>query len=114
MNKKNLIILLAVLVLVLIVGLFLFKTFENNNSGVENSLGGANTESLNNEDENQNETTPQIQVEAEGQTGQGELLICVDECGNGICQEPAPDCGEDGTYNCVCPENPEICPQDCN
>jgi hypothetical protein len=113
MGKKFFTIILIILVIILIGGFFLFKNF-NNNSGVENSLGGINTESLNNENESQNETVPQIQVEAEGQTGQGELLICVDECGNGICQEPDSDCGKDGIYNCICPENPEICPQDCD
>ena len=114
MDKKFYIILPAVLILILIVGLFLFQILKNNNSGVENSLGGANTESLNNENKNQEEITPQIQVEAIGDTGQGELIICVDDCGNGVCQTPDDDCGKDGTYNCVCPEDAETCPQDCN
>ena len=40
------------------------------------------------------------------------LLVCVDKCGDGVCQEVATDCKE-GNLNCACLENITDCPQDC-
>ncbi len=40
------------------------------------------------------------------------LTVCVEECGNGVCQKTGPDC-KAGDLNCICPETHADCPQDC-
>ena len=81
----------------------------------ENSNDAANTENLL---ENQDNNVPQFQIEeggiqAQGENGGGGLTVCLDKCGDNVCQE-AEECADESSLNCVCLENAEECPQDCN
>lgn len=60
------------------------------------------------------EEIPQIEVQAVSgeESGGGSLIICVDKCGDGVCQKTDSAC-ERGNLNCVCLESPTDCPQDC-
>lgn len=107
MNKKKLTVILLILVLILIAGFFLFKDIKKDNFGIENSLGGSNTESQT------IEVSPGIEVTAQGTNGGGQLTICADNCGDKVCQQPTAECGKEGNLDCICPEDPETCPQDC-
>lgn len=46
-------------------------------------------------------------IEMQEQSG---IFVCVDKCGDGICQPPEKECDN---LNCVCLENPQECPADC-
>jgi hypothetical protein len=99
----------------LLVGVLVYKNIKNGNPNVDNSLGGANTESpANVENENPSvELQPmETQIQAEAENGGGTFTICLDECGNGKCQAKDTECEANKT-NCVCSETAQECPQDC-
>ena len=52
-----------------------------------------------------------VEVEATSTSPKGMLLVCIDKCGDGICQNVA--ACEEGDMNCVCTENKQECPADC-
>jgi hypothetical protein len=113
-DKKILTITIAVFVVILLIGIFAFKSLDIANPEVENSLGGVQAESNLNQDQQQSELQAgiEIEAEAEGENSGGTLTMCLDECGNGICQVTDTDCIKNNT-NCVCAENSQECPQDC-
>jgi len=126
-DKKVLTVALILLVIILAVGLFAYKSLNIQNPEVENSLGGVNTESPEGEgqqnfpsENNQpinveaetNGSQSGIQIEAEATNGGGTLTMCLDECGNGVCQAKDDECAKTGS-NCVCPETSADCPTDC-
>lgn len=43
-------------------------------------------------------------------TGGGALNVCLNRCGDGICQELDSNCGRN---NCICQETYQYCPRDC-
>ena len=114
MNKKILIgaIVLVIIVLFLL-GIFVFKNYFQKQNITQNPINTQNTEqpSVNND-------IPSIQIETQGGTintqgasGQGGLIVCMDKCGDGICQKTDPNC-KDGSA-CICPETNNDCPKDC-
>jgi len=115
-DKKILIIALIIFVIVLGVGILVYKNFKDNKPNIENSLGGANTVNENEQNQTQeNNNLPQIQAEikTEGNTGIGSLTVCLDQCGNGVCQKSDTNCEKNDGSNCICAETPQECPQDC-
>jgi len=61
--------------------------------------------------------SPSVHVEAggftaEGTNGAGSFTICLDKCGDSICQKEDTACTP-GDFNCTCHETPKECPQDC-
>ena len=115
-DKKVLIVSGAIIVAILLVVFAVYKYSANSGTEVQNITGGAQTEVQSPTDQSSN--IPQVQIEAggiqtEGGSGQGMLTVCMDKCGDGVCQETDPNCGENSNLNCVCPETPQECPQDC-
>ena len=121
MNKKILSIVLVLVVVILAGGVYAWKASSAKPAKVENSIGGTNTEIKQPEQPKVQPEQPkapaktgtQIEVggvKAESETGQGSLNICLDKCGDGICQKEDKDCAG-GT--CVCAEAHEDCPEDC-
>lgn len=107
------IVLIVVLAVILISGFLFYKYLSRLPESVENSGEGVSTENLS---EDQGDNAPQLQIEqgdieVQAQNGGGSLTVCLDKCGNNVC-EKTEEC-TDG-LNCVCPETPEECPQDCN
>lgn len=105
--KKILIISVIVIVVVLAAGFFVFKFLTQPENLIQ-------TEQPNNQ--NNTEEVPQVQLEVggvqtEGENNQGGLIICSDKCGDGVCQKSDPECKDN--MNCICPETPQDCPQDC-
>jgi len=114
-DKKVLIFLIVILVALAIVGFFVFK-YMVNGANVENSAGGLSVESQIIEEENNiQEETPAVQVEGVGvevAEGDGDgLTICLEKCGDGVCQEAGTICPD--KLNCICAETPQECPSDC-
>ncbi len=112
-DKKVLIILTIVLAIILVVGFFVYNGLSNANPKVENSTGGANAE---NPAEGQGNNSPQVQIEpgavqVQGGNPSGGLTVCMDKCGDGICQVTDPACKDNST--CICLETNLDCPQDC-
>jgi len=108
MDKKILFfIILIIIAAVAAAGVFVFK-YLNQGSGETSTSAGQ---------KNPLEQTPQVQmggVQVEGENGQnnaGGLIICLDKCGDGVCQKSDPDCTD--SMNCICPETAEECQQDC-
>lgn len=53
-------------------------------------------------------------IEINGQSQNPGLTVCLDKCGDGICQTSDPDCGKEGSnLNCICPETKQECFADC-
>jgi hypothetical protein len=112
MDKKFLAISLIVIVLILLAGFGIYQYIAGSTANVQNSAGGAQTEN------NAVINTPQIQIqaggiEAQGESDGGSLTICMDQCGNGVCQQTNTTCSGDNNLNCICQENVQDCPQDC-
>lgn len=119
LNKKNLIILIVILAIVLVAGFFAYKYFLGVKSENNNPADGQNQQEAGNVPENsgEQENFPQIELEAggvktEGGNTGGGLIICADKCGDGVCQKTDPSCTA-GNMNCTCPETSQECPQDC-
>jgi len=115
-DKKILLILIVVIAAVLLVGFMVYQYMVSPATKMQNSTGGAQTEVQGSPKEDNN--NPQVQVEvggiqAQGGNGQGMLSVCLDKCGDGVCQKTDPNCGKDNNLNCICPETPQDCPEDC-
>jgi hypothetical protein len=120
-DKKVLIVLILVIVIILLIGFAIYKYTTDSKIKVQDFTGEAQTEqksadNTNNKD-NPAVTIPQIQIQANGVQAQGGerggLSVCVDECGDGVCQKADLSCDENNNLNCICPENPQECPKDC-
>jgi len=103
MDKKVLAVLIILAAILVLGGLAVYSNVRVPNSEVQNSTGGAQSGPL-----------PEVQIQAEGDsgTGNGTFTVCLDNCGDGICQAEDQDCGKNG-LNCICAENKQECPQDC-
>jgi len=118
MNKKILIISIIVLVVVLALGFIVYKYIVSVPVEVQNVAGGAQVQNDASDQAKPDASNPQIKVEAGGvevspKNGGGTFNICLDKCGDGICQKTDPKCGEDINLGCVCLEASQDCPQDC-
>lgn len=116
MERKNLIILIIALVVILSLGFMAYKYASGFGAKVENLKGRAQIQ--NNSSNNSSANNQQAQVEvggvqAQGEGGFGTLSVCVDKCGDGICQKTDSTCGKDNNLNCICPETHQGCPHDC-
>ena len=111
MNKNNLIISAVLLAVVLVAGFFAYQYFTGAKIENNNPSDGQNQHSA--------EVTPgdnsiiENPVQIEADTGGGGLTICMDKCGDNVCQKSDPDCDTKKSMNCICPETPQDCPQDC-
>ena len=127
MNRKLLILLLVGVIVIAGIGFVSYKyIYQNNQSSLDfiNKSNNTNTDTesdnnLNNDSSTVNDINPSnntnntgsssdIGVEIKQDSG---LFICSDKCGDGICQDKS-SCSE-GSLNCICPEVPMECPQDC-
>jgi flagellar basal body-associated protein FliL len=118
-DKKLLIILIVFFVVVLLLGYAVYKyVIIDFGTKVQNETGGAQLENTQNPDENNNSTNSAPQVEVQTDKGSantadsGSFSVCIDECGNGICQASDPNCDKK-SMNCICPEAKADCPEDC-
>ena len=119
-DKKILTILILTIAVILLAGFGAYKYMSNHVVKVQDSVGGAQTEQRAGNASGQDNSSANVQqiqiqaggVQAEG-SGTGTLSVCVDNCGDGICQKTDPACGKDNNLNCVCPETPQDCPKDC-
>lgn len=114
-DKKILIILIIVLIAFLVAGYFVFKYTKEIRTRTQDLSDGANTE-----EEQSEKTEPSLdeensaveieypRIEADPESG---LFICVDQCGDKVCQTSDTECKDN--INCICPETKEDCPSDC-
>ncbi len=115
MSKKNIIILIIILI---IIGLGAFYSYKML-SAPKNDL--TQSTASNTLDENNSTTEPQqdsgAQIEVQDDSGNvvdnNSLNVCVDQCGDGVCQTTDPECSLTHYLNCICLENAQTCPQDC-
>lgn len=107
-DKKILIILSIILVVVLIAGFLVYKYSKD----VEKTAQNNQEEVIIKTPEQGQEQPPvnlgDIQIETQPQPG---LTICADKCGDGVCQASDPECKNN--MNCVCAETKADCPSDC-
>jgi len=111
-DKKVLIWLVIALVVILLIGIGIFRYISKSGIEVQDSAGGIKTEALGTDN-----NTSQLQIQAgdvqvEGNNGGGTLTVCADECGDGVCQKDN-ICDVNNNLNCICSETPQECPQDC-
>ena len=117
-DKKILTILIFVVVIILVVG-FLGYKYMFSLTGVENSTDNSKIENLE-QNSVQEFTAPAVETpttqnpsELQGEYVEQSLSVCVDKCGDNICQTTDPNCNLDTRLNCLCLENKQECPQDC-
>lgn len=118
-GKVMQILIIALVVILLGVFIIISQYFSGSLSSVpkvQDLTGGAQTE--NNSINKTANNTPSVQVQiggvqANGENGGGILTVCMDKCGDGICQKTDPNCGKNNTLNCICPETSQNCPKDC-
>ncbi|KKP33231.1 MAG: hypothetical protein A2312_00870 [Candidatus Staskawiczbacteria bacterium RIFOXYB2_FULL_32_9] len=117
MNKKVLVISLVVLIIILVMGVFVFFNLKDVKAPVSNFVSEINNpeNGISNNVEQKVED-PKIEIgipEIETENGKNPpgLQICVDVCGDGVCQPVGTICKDN--LNCPCEETKEYCPQDC-
>lgn len=107
-DKKILIILSVILVVVLIAGFFVYKYLKDVERTVQNNQEEVIIETPEQEQEQSPVNLGNLQIETQPQPG---LTICVDKCGDGVCQALDPECKD--SMNCTCAETKVDCPGDC-
>lgn len=108
-DKKILIILSIILVVVLIAGFFVYKYSREVKITTENNESGAIIETPGEQNQEQppvNSENPQAEINP-----QPGFTVCIDKCGDGVCQPAGAVC--DDNLNCTCPETKTDCPSDC-
>mgnify|MGYP001566604446 CR=1 FL=1 len=107
-DKKILIILGIILVVVLIAGFFIYKYSKDVEKTVQNNQEEEiiKTPRQGQEQPPVNLGNPQIEIQP-----QPGLTVCADRCGDGICQPANTIC--DDNLNCICAETKADCPGDC-
>lgn len=111
-DKKILIWLIVALVIVALFGIAAYKRFAENAVEIQDFVGGDSIESPLGENDKDIDINLG-NVEVEGDNGSGGLTICLDRCGDNVCQTQDSKC-PDGSFNCPCAETPQDCPQDCD
>lgn len=109
LDKRILIILIIILVAIILLGIAAYRYLIVDRVNVQNSVSGTETEMQASDQDSGNpleNSVPELKIEPEPG-----LFICVDKCGDGICQTSDPECKD--SMNCVCPESQQECPQDC-
>jgi len=115
-DKKILIILIIAVVVILLTGFVIYKYTSSSEVKVQNSAGGAQTEINTPQPKEDNSQQVQIDVggiDAQKENEKGIMSVCLDKCGDNICQKTDPNCSGDNNLNCICPETPQECSQDC-
>jgi hypothetical protein len=102
MNKKILLVIIILVILAIISGLA-FLNYSKNLNSQSNKQKDIPENPVNIEN-----------VQINGGGDQGGLIICVDNCGDGICQKAGDPCENNDNLNCSCPETLQDCPKDCN
>ncbi len=105
-DKKILIIIGVILIIVLIAAFFVYKYSKDVGKTVQNKEGEVEIKTS-----GEQIITPSENTQNQNQP-KGTLTVCADKCGDGICQ-PAGTICEDN-LNCVCAETKINCSQDCN
>ena len=118
-DKEVLITLAVVILAILLISFIVYHYIAGSAVKVQNVTNGAQSEN----NSNTNKPTvnlPQVeipeggvQIQAQGDTGGGTLSVCVDKCGDGVCQTSDPNCGKNNNLACICLEDKQECPQDC-
>lgn len=120
MNKKIFTYLVIITIIIVAVIFFVYQYMVNKNIEVENYTGGISTENQSSQIQNDDGTQEVpgdlddsniIDIQAEGDNGGGTFSVCLDKCGDGVCQTSSAGC-QDG-LNCTCIETPQDCSQDC-
>lgn len=101
MNKKN-IITVAIIAVIIVIAAIAFGWYYYSVSG---PVVPADT----NQSENTSPEDSGIEIQTGSQTG---LNICIDKCGDGVCQKVDLKCVDN--LNCICLEDTNECPQDCS
>jgi|SRR3989344_2209873 len=112
-DKKILITLIIFLILIAAAVFFAYKYLVNNSP--EKKI--TEEQEISSDISNTPEQTPNIKlqnpnIEIQG-IGAATLTVCLDRCGDGVCQKTNDNC-KDGNLNCICPETVNECPQDCS
>lgn len=122
LDKKTLFILVIILIVILLVSFMVYKYVAGFKTGAQNLSSGTQiqkgSDKISSGSAGSIANNQQVQIEvggvqAEGNTGLGALSVCLDKCGDGICQKTDPNCSKNNNLNCICPETPQECPQDC-
>lgn len=108
LSRKNIYIIIGVIVLTLVIyGVYSWygtlSQEQSSNGSIEEGTGQEQPEIGNPENNNP------AGEEEEPNNNQGGLIICRDDCGDGVCITNT--CTDD--MNCPCSETLEDCPQDC-
>lgn len=116
-TKKQIITLVILIGVVLLGGFAVYYFMPTANEDAQNTENAENQDTPDTQVVNPLVPPPSVQLEsggitAEGTSGESMLIACVDSCGDGVCKNTGPDCNAN-TLNCVCPENPQSCPEDC-
>ena len=122
-DKKILAVSAILLILIFIAGLALYGYIINRNDKIkmpadENTAVETSTMTENIPDIKFQNGSIQMQDSSDPkgipseQAEEPTLTVCVDKCGDGICQKKNLDC-KDSNLNCVCQEMVSDCPQDC-
>lgn len=114
-DKKVLVIVGVILIVVLIASFFTYKyskdlekTLPSNEMEVKIEAPRVEviTPSKDQPNTNQPNNMPQVQLVPDES-----LTVCLDKCGDGVCQSAGIICEEN--LNCICAETKLDCPQDC-
>lgn len=109
-DKKILIILGIILIIVLLAIFFAFKYSKDVGETVQNEEENIIIETPSSDQEQSPLSLEGVEVETQ-QEEQSGFSICVEQCGDGICQPVGTICKD--SLNCVCAETKEDCPSDC-
>ncbi|MBU3934597.1 hypothetical protein KKC00_01400 [Patescibacteria group bacterium] len=107
LSRKNIYIIIGVIVLTL--AIYGAYSWYSSSSQEQPSSGGAEEGTEQEQPEIGSPENNNPAGEEEPNINQGGLIICFDQCGDGVCLSTT--CTDD--MNCPCPETPEDCPQDC-
>ena len=120
MNKKTIILGIVIIIVIALGGglAIYYKNVSETGGAMEEIEATNETEAISETEAtgaiNENGAAPQIEVKAvpDSENSGGSLTVCLDKCGDGICQKTVSVC-EGGNLNCVCVETQADCPQDC-
>jgi regulatory protein YycI of two-component signal transduction system YycFG len=109
-DKKILIIVGIIAIIILIAIFFAFKYSKLVGETVRNEEESTTTGASNSDQIQPSISLEGIQIETDSGL-QSDFTICVQQCGDGICQPAGTICIDN--LNCVCAETKMDCPNDC-